>query len=113
MKAEDQINMLNQIPPLSNLEKKRKLRASIVLFVATTVSVLFFVYAFLQKKEADKQFVQAEQRRIELEALKVDLQETRNMAENARREAEAAQIEAERQRALADQALENCKKNKR
>ncbi len=60
MNAEEQIQMLKQIPPQSKAEKSRNLRRAVVLAMATVVSVLFLVYAFVQKLEADNQRISAE-----------------------------------------------------
>lgn len=113
MSAEDNIDMLKQIPPLSEYEKKRRWRTSFMLAFATAVSVLFLIYAFMQKMEADKQAATAQKFRIEAEVLQSLAEKQRMAAEKAREEAVMAQQEAERQRQLAEQALVNCEGNKR
>ncbi len=92
MNAEDQIRQLKQISPLTKEEKRKKLMTAIMLSISTFISVLFLVYAFIQKQEADFQ---------------------KGAAVKAQIEAEQNFKLAEEQRALALQALENCKKGKR
>jgi hypothetical protein len=106
MSAEDQINMLNQIPPQSNFEMKRARKTALVLATTTIISILFLIYAFLQKKEADKQAVIAVE-------MKMEAEKQREIAEASREMAVLAQQEAERQRILADKALADCERNKR
>jgi Flp pilus assembly protein TadB len=106
MDAQDRIQMLKQIPPISKEEKSRKLKSSIILFFATLISILFLVYAFIQKQEADKQ------KEIAVRAMTM-AEEQRAEAEQQRRAAEAARIEAVNQQALAAEALANCEKNKK
>lgn len=112
MNADERIQTLNQVPPLSNFEKKRKFRAAIVLALSTLMSIFFLVYAFIQKQEADKNFETLIQLRTENEQLK--------------QIAEAARMEADRQRSIAmyneksavearhqaEKALQECKKRK-
>jgi len=105
MSAEDQINMLNQIPPVSNFEMRRSRRIAVVLAAAMILSILFFVYAFLQRIEADKQRAIAI---VNLEEARRSEQEGMIMAEMARKQ----QAIAEQQLTQALQALENCKKSK-
>lgn len=106
MSAEDQIRQLKQIPPLTKEEKRRKLMTGVMLSISTFISVLFMVYAFIQKQEADYQKEAAVKAQIEAE-------KNFMLAEEQRSIAQAAQVEAEQQRALALQALEDCKKTKR
>jgi hypothetical protein len=99
---------------IKELEQKRKLqrarRTALVLATATIISVLFLIYAFLQKLEADKQKIIAQQQSIEAQKqrdIAVGLQKLaeaeRLKAERARAEAEANFKEAERQRGIAEQ----------
>ena len=106
MNAEDQIRNLNQTPPLSKEEKGRKIMSSVVLTLATLISVLFLVYAFMQKQEADMQRKAAETAKME-----ADIQRAEAM--KMRVETEYAKMEADKQRALAVEALAACEKNKK
>jgi C4-dicarboxylate-specific signal transduction histidine kinase len=106
MNAEDQIRNLNQIPPLSKEERRKKIMTSIVLTMATLISVLFLVYAFMQKQEADKQ------RAMVVEA-KMEADHQREEAVKMRLTAEYAKMEAEKQRDLAVEALAACEKSKK
>ena len=106
MDADEQIRKLKQIPPLSKEEKRSKLKTFIVLSLATFISVLFLVYAFIQKLEADKQ------KEVSVQFI-VEAQKQREEAEKQRAMAFAAQKEADKQRVLAIEALKNCEKNKR
>jgi hypothetical protein len=113
MKAEDQINMLKQISPQSNFEKKQARKTALVLAAATNISILFLIYAFLQKKEADKQAVHAEENRVEAEMAQAEAIAAQKEAEKQRAIAMSAQAEAERQHIRAEQALADCVQNKR
>lgn len=106
MNAEDQIRNLKQIPPLSKEEKRKKVMTSIILTLSTIISILFLIYAFMQKLEADMQRKAAEEARIEAE-------HQRTEAEKMRLTAEYAKAEAEKQRALAVEALAACEKSKK
>ena len=99
MNAEDQIRNLKQILPLSNEEKRKKIKTSIVLTMATLISVLFLMYAFVKKLEAEKQTkIATKQRELAIQNFK---------------KAQAAREEAEKQRALAEEALAACEKSKK
>jgi uncharacterized protein YdbL (DUF1318 family) len=106
MKAEDLIKKLSEQAPVDPEQLKRARRTALVLATTTIVSILFFIYAFLQKQEADKQFTIAEQFRVELQIAKDEAQRQRAIAELSR-------AEAEKQRELAEQALAECEKSKR
>jgi len=80
MNAEERIQMLKQVPADSNFERKRKIRTAIALSVATALSVLSLIFAFIQKQEADRQ---------------------RNVAVEQRMEAEKQREQAEQQRIIA------------
>lgn len=105
---------------IKELEQKRKLqrarRTALVLATATIISILFLIYAFIQKLEADKNFELAEARRVEAEDLRVKAENSFKEAEKQRIAAVAAEKraldaknEADQQRAL---AVENEKKAK-
>lgn len=113
MDAEEQIRKLKQIPPLTKEEKRKKLITAIVLSVATFISVLFLVYAFMQKLEADKNSTLARLLKIEADLFRVEAERLRDLADKQRIESEVSRAEADRQRLMALEALENCKKNKR
>lgn len=106
---------------IKELEQKRKLQrvriTALVMAGATVISLIFLVFAFIQKSEADKQrdaateqrqkaienFELAEQKRKEAEeatdrALKAQLAEAeqRKQADQARLDAEQRRLEAER-----------------
>ncbi|HYC86005.1 MAG TPA: High-affnity carbon uptake protein Hat/HatR [Chryseosolibacter sp.] len=105
---------------IKELEQKRKLQrariTAIVLGSATIISLVFLVYAFLQKIEADKAREQAQKNeQVALEA-QAATEKQRQLAEAAKIDAEKQkeiaiiqQKEAERQKQL---ALENEKKAK-
>lgn len=76
----------------------------IALIISICFSFLCLLYAFLQKFEADRNFLLAETRRVEAEALKVELGKTKQIAEKAR-------AEAMRQQDLAAQVMAECEKS--
>ena len=105
---------------IKELEQKRKLQrartTALVLATATIISVLFLIYAFVQKLEADNQRIEADNARIEADKLRVKAEELFKEAEKQRIAAVAAekraieaQKEAEKQRLL---AVENEKRAK-
>lgn len=106
MKAEDLIKKLSEQPAVDPEQLKRARRTALVLATTTVISILFFIYAFLQKQEADKQFQVAEQYKIEAELAKEE-------AEKQKKIAELSRAEAMQQRSLAEQALAECEKSKR
>ena len=53
MDAEEQNRKLKQIPQLTKAEKRKKLTTAITLALAALISVLFLIYAFIQKQQAD------------------------------------------------------------
>ncbi|HEY9047640.1 MAG TPA: High-affnity carbon uptake protein Hat/HatR [Ohtaekwangia sp.] len=81
---------------IKELEQKRKLKrariVALVLGTAVVICLLFLMYAFIQKSEADKQRLQAERNAKE--------------AEDARKVAEAKKLEAEKATAAALAAKE-------
>lgn len=78
----------------------------LLLVVFIVLSVLLFVYGYLQKLEADKQAAIAI---TNLEVARKLEKEAMMMFEMARKQ----QAMAEQQRLLAEQVLEDCKKSKR
>lgn len=93
-------------PQVDPEQLKRSRRVAIVLATSTIITILFLIYSFLQKLEADKNYQLAEQYRIEAELAKNEAQKQRDLAE-------ATRAEAEKQRQLAEQALAECQKTKR
>ena len=106
MNAEERIQMLKQIPPQSSFEKKRKIKTTIVLTLATLISLLFLVYAFIKKLEADKQ------REIAV-IEKMEAERQRTLAEQMRLTAVYQQMQSEKARVLAEEALAACEKSKK
>lgn len=106
MNAEEQLRNLKQIPPLTKEEKRRKIMTAITLAFAAAISVLFLLYAFIQKQEAEKQKELSVQ-------LKAEAEKQREIAEHQRLLAEKAMEEAMRLRVLAEEALRNCENRKR
>jgi len=113
MDAEEQLRRLKQTPQPTPNEKKRKMVSSILLALATLLSVLFLVYAFVQKLEADAQREKAVVAQQQAEESFVEAERQRRIALEEKQKAEIAKLEADRQRAIAQQALEDCKKTKR
>jgi choline-glycine betaine transporter len=106
MKAEDLNKKLNQQPQVDPEQLKRSRRIAIVLATATIITILFLIYSFLQKLEADKNFELAEKFRMEAQLAQEEAQMQRALAE-------ATKAESEKQRQLAEQALAECEKSKR
>lgn len=106
MNAEERIQMLKQIPPDSNFEKKGKFRTAIVLTLATVISILFLVFAFIQKLEAEKQ------REIS-ERLQMEAERQRELAVQQKIAAEYQLRQAEQNATEAAKALEECQNSKR
>ena len=106
MNAEERIQMLKQIPPQSNFEKKQKVRTSIILTLATVISILFLFYAFKQKLEAERQ-------RDIATVLKEEAMKSREQAEKMRLTAVYQQMQAEKARVAAEEALAACEKSKK
>lgn len=99
---------------IKELEQKRKLQrartTALVLATATIISILFLIYAFVQKLEADDQRQQAEFNLIESQRQEKLAKEAQAFAElqraaadKAKNEALAAKQEADAQRLLAEQ----------
>lgn len=100
---------------IKELEQKRKLKrariTALVLASATVISLIFLVFAFIQKANADKQTEEANLQRQKAEANFTLAEEQRKLAETKRIEAEeataramAAQLAEAEQRKQADQA---------
>lgn len=90
---------------IKELEQKRKLqrarRTALVLATATIISILFLIYAFIQKLEADKNLAESQrQEKLAKDATAV--------AEQQRAAAEAAKVEADKQRTAAVAAKEEA-----
>jgi len=107
---------------IKELEQKRKLqrarRTALVLATATIISVLFLIFAFLQKLEADKQteiakanLVEAQKQEKRAKEQTVIAEMQRKLADKAAKEAKDAQAEAEKQRIIADQNAEAARKS--
>lgn len=99
---------------IKELEQKRKLqrarRTALVLATATIISVLFLIYAFIQKLEADNQRevavkaqLEAEKNFKEAEIQRQAAVEAKNEADKQRIAAEAARKEADEQRIKAEE----------
>lgn len=100
---------------IKELEQKRKLRrariTALILASATVVSLIFLVFAFIQKSKADEQSKIATENAIKAERNAEEAQRQREEADKRRIEAEeateralAAQKAEAEQRAAADQA---------
>ena len=100
---------------VKELEQKRKLKrariTALVLASATVVSLIFLVFAFIQKSEADKQRdIAVDQTRLAEENFQLAedqrkvAEEQKKVAEEKQREAERAQLAEAEQRKQADQA---------
>lgn len=113
MNADEQLRRLRQTPLPTPEEKKRKMVSSILLTLATLLSVLFLVYAFMQKLEADAQREKAVVAQQQAEESFAEAERQRQIALEEKEKAEIAKLEAERQQAIAQQALDDCKKTKR
>ncbi|HEY3404753.1 MAG TPA: High-affnity carbon uptake protein Hat/HatR [Ohtaekwangia sp.] len=79
---------------IKELEQKRKLKrariVALVLGTAVVICLLFLMYAFVQKAEADKQFNRAEEQRIAAEKNEKAAKEAEKVADEKRAEAEKA-----------------------
>ncbi|MBX2963614.1 MAG: High-affnity carbon uptake protein Hat/HatR [Cyclobacteriaceae bacterium] len=106
---------------IRELEQKRKLqRARITALVfgsLTVIALLFLVYAFIQKAEADKNFLEAEEQRkraqenyLEAEAARKEAEQRRLEAVAAQKVAEEAKEAEEAQRKLAEENEAEAKK---
>lgn len=82
------------------------MRKNIAIGVFVITTLLFFVYAFVQKLEADKL-------RVEVENLYNEARRQELLAKEAQAMAELQRAAAEKVKAEAMQALADCEKNKR
>ena len=100
---------------VKELEQKRKLKrariTALVLASATVISLIFLVFAFIQKSEADKQRdIALDQTRLAKKNFELAMEqkkvaeEQKKVAEEKQREAERAQLAEAEQRKQADQA---------
>jgi len=107
---------------IKELEQKRKLRTARIVALlmggAVVVCLLFLMYAFVQKSEADKQFNRAEIQRLEAEKNAAAAKAAEKIADEKRKEAErateaaiAAKEEEEAQRQLAEKAKQEAINN--
>ncbi len=100
---------------IKELEQRRKLqrarRTALVLATATVISVLFLIFAFIQKLEADKQTVIAQANLIESQRQEKLAKEAQTIAEEQRKAADAARIEAVAAKEEADKQRLLAEKN--
>jgi WD40 repeat protein/energy-coupling factor transporter ATP-binding protein EcfA2 len=105
---------------IKELQRKRQLQrarvTALVLATATVISLLFLLYAFQQKAQADKNFAAAEEQRIEAVKQTALAKENAKKAQLATAEAdknfaaaEEQRIEAVKQTALAEQNAEQAR----
>ncbi len=80
--------------------QKRMLRraraTAVILGIAALIAILFFVYANLQKIDADRNFVEANTQRIAADKQRIEAEKQRLTAEYQKGQAEKARVEAER-----------------
>lgn len=100
---------------IRELEQKRKLQrariTALVFGTLTVIALLFLVYAFIQKAEAEDQFNRAEAERARAEENYLAAEAARKEADQRRIEAEDARKNEEAQRLLADQARKEAEEN--
>jgi hypothetical protein len=100
---------------IKELEQKRKLQrarmTAIVMGTATIVSLIFLIFAFIQKTEADAQRKEAETQRIEAEKATNVAKKEKERAEHETQEAIKARAEADDQRELAVKAKESAERS--
>jgi WD40 repeat protein/energy-coupling factor transporter ATP-binding protein EcfA2 len=93
---------------IKELEQKRKLQRArifaLVLGTATVVSIIFLIFAFYQKSEAEKQEQIAIANAHRADSLRTVSDDARRAAERAKEEAIAAQAAEAQQRELAEKA---------
>jgi WD40 repeat protein/energy-coupling factor transporter ATP-binding protein EcfA2 len=92
---------------IKELEQKRKLqrarRTALFMGGATVICILFLIYAFLQKIEADQQREAAVAAQKQAEENLIIAEKERKRAETEKERAELAQKEAERQQKIAEE----------
>jgi energy-coupling factor transporter ATP-binding protein EcfA2 len=100
---------------IKELEQKRKLqrarRFALILGTATIISIIFLVFAFYQKSEADKQRTAAEVNLKRADSLRTISDIARVAAVKAKEEAEEAQKAEAEQRLLAEKAEKEAVQN--
>lgn len=100
---------------IRELEQKRKLQrarvTAIVFGTLTIIALLFLVYAFIKKTEADTNFQLAEERRKQADFLRKEAESARDDAQKQRDLALAAQKAEAEQRAAAEEAKKLAEKN--
>ncbi len=100
---------------IKELEQKRKLqrarRFALILGTATVISIIFLVFAFYQKSEADKQRAAAEVNLKRADSLRTISDVARVAAVKAKEEAEEAQKAEAEQRLLAEKAEKEAVEN--
>jgi hypothetical protein len=107
---------------IKELEQKRKLQrariVALILATATIVSLIFLVFAFVQKAAADtareeavKQKVIADQNAIEAKAQAEEAKKQKEIADVQRKDAEAARLQADKNAELARQQEALAKEN--
>lgn len=93
---------------IKELEQKRKLQrariTAIILGSATIISLIFLIYAFIQKSEADIARAKAIEQQKQTEAQRLIAVEAEKDAKAAAEEANRQKVEAERQKDLAQKA---------
>ncbi|MDL5050936.1 hypothetical protein QQ054_33595 [Oscillatoria amoena NRMC-F 0135] len=93
---------------IRELEQKRKLQrarvTAIVFGTLTVIALLFLVYAFIKKTEADTNFQLAEEQRLRAEFLRKEAESARDEADKRRIEAEEARKNEAEQRSKAEAA---------
>lgn len=82
------------------------MRKNIAIGVFVITTLLFFVYAFVQKLEADKL-------RVEVENLYNEARRQELLAKEAQAMAEIQRVSADHQRILTEKAIADCEKTKR
>ncbi|MFN3841393.1 MAG: High-affnity carbon uptake protein Hat/HatR, partial [Cyclobacteriaceae bacterium] len=100
---------------IRELEQKRKLQrarvTAIVFGTLTVIALLFLVYAFIKKTEADTNFQLAEDQRQRAEFLRKEAETARDDAQKQRDIALAAQKAEAEQRAAAEEARKQAELN--
>jgi energy-coupling factor transporter ATP-binding protein EcfA2 len=91
---------------IKELEQKRKLqrarRTALVLATATVISIMFLIFAFVQKLDADRQRDLAVKLQKQAEEAKLQAQASEKRAVLAKEDADKQRKEAERQKVEAD-----------
>ncbi|MBX2964856.1 MAG: hypothetical protein KF845_01835 [Cyclobacteriaceae bacterium] len=89
--------------PVNKTQVKRNRATAITFALLTIVSLLFLVYAFIQKSNAEQQMLKAEEYRVLYEEAMEQLNMERLRAEESRSQAEAALVE--HQRMMVEEAM--------